>query len=196
MRGVCSEWVLRMVMPFADTHESDDEARRALPARLGLYALTLGSFVSLTTAGRLAPGHLLGTAVMWSFLPALQFLATVSGIAAGRSRARRAATFSRLLTGMGPWFAWLLALAGICLFARDVAGVLFRLLSNGALPVSLVVAATWSIVTTAGTMYAACDRDRRRAIVATLAYYAVFVGAVVLWYVLNGDLLPLFGVLS
>ena len=137
-----SEWVDAMAPPLArfPRAESDEDAARALPLRLGAMLLVLGAFVSITTAGRLAPEHLVGTAAMWSFLPALQALALRVALAAGRSRAPFRASLSRYYAGHGPWYALLLAVAGVCLFAPEVGAALRALLRTGALPVALLAA--------------------------------------------------------
>ncbi|MFO0608284.1 MAG: hypothetical protein U0324_34275 [Polyangiales bacterium] len=190
-----SEWVDAMAPPLArfPQAEPDDVAARALPLRLGAMLLVLGAFVSLTTAGRLAPEHLLGTAAMWSFLPALQALALRAALAAGRARVPFRAALSRYYAGHGPWYALLLAVAGVCLFAPDVGPALRALLRTGVLPVALLMALGWGMAIQAALLRALCP-TRGRAALAMVAFYVVLGGSVAGWYVAAGALLPLFGV--
>lgn len=190
-----SEWVDAMAPPLArfPRAESDEDAARALPLRLGAMLLVLGAFVSITTAGRLAPEHLVGTAAMWSFLPALQALALRVALAAGRSRAPFRASLSRYYAGHGPWYALLLAVAGVCLFAPEVGAALRALLRTGALPVALLAALGWGMAIQAALLRASCP-TRGRTALAMAAFYVVLGGSVAGWYVAAGALLPLFGV--
>ncbi len=175
--------------------ESDVDARAALPARLATSLLTLGVFVSLTTAGRLAPAHLVGTALAWAFLPALQLAALAAALRAGGSRAPLAPAFSRYLAGHGPWFLWLLSLAGVCLVAPDAWRAFRALLSTGALPLSLVATLAWGAVIQAALLSAACA-TRARAALATAVFYVTLGGSIALWYVATGSLLPVLGLVS
>jgi hypothetical protein len=190
-----SEWVDAMTPPLArfPRAETDAAATRALPSRLGAVLLVLGVFVSLTTAGRVVPAHVVGTALMWSFLPALQALALRVALAGARSDAPFRATLSRYYAGHGPWYALLLAVAGVCLCAPD-AGRTFRwLLRSGTLPAALLVTLGWGAAVQVALLRSVCA-TRGRTAGAAVAFYLTLGGCIVAWYVGAGALLPLFGV--
>jgi hypothetical protein len=193
MRFEGSEFLHAMRAP-ADFYSGDDDvaARRSLPARLALVMLSLGAFVSFTTAGRLAPAHLVGTALGWSFLPALQGLSLAVALRAGGARRALAPTLSGHLAGYGPWLLFLSLVDVVCLVSRHVFDAFATLLRVGALPALLVVTLVWSGVLQHALLRASGARAGR----ATAAYYVTFTLLVVLWYVANGDLLPLLGVFA
>lgn len=186
-----SEFARAMRAPTA-FYEGDDDAtaRRALPARLALVMLSLGAFVSFTTAGRLVAWHLVATALAWSFLPLLQLLSLAVATRVGGARRSLVATFSGHLAGYGPWLLLLALVDLVCLVSRDVFGAFAALARTGALPALALATIVWSVALQRALMRASVARAGR----ATAAYYGVFVSLVVLWYVGNGDLLPLLGV--
>lgn len=174
--------------------QGDDAHARALPLRLLAVLGAVGVFVSLTTSGRVVPAHLVGAALAWSFLPALQALAmtvALRGVAAGRSRR---AAFSLLLLGAGPWLGLLLAVAGVCVFAPSVSGVMLALLRTGALPLGLLGALAWAMVLTVAMLRAGMGLSRRETAVCALRYYALLAAMIAGYYVAVGELLPLLGV--
>lgn len=190
-----SEWVDAMTPPFArfPRAEPDEVAARALTWRAGAMLLVLGVFVSLTTAGRVVPAHVVGTALMWSFLPALQALALRVALAAGRSDAPFRATLSRYYAGHGPWYALLLATAGVCLFAPEVGKAFRWLLQSGVLPAALLATLLWGGVVQAALLRSVCPTRARTALAMT-SFYVTLGGCIAGWYVAAGALLPLFGV--
>ena len=190
-----SEWVDAMTPPLArfPRAEADADAARALPWRLGAMLLALGVFVSLTTAGRVVPAHVLGTAAMWSFLPALQALALRVALAAGRAEGAFRPALSRYYAGHGPWYALLLATAGVCLFAPEVGKTFRWLLGAGVLPAALLVTLVWGGAVQVALLRSLCP-SRGRTALAAAAFYATLGGCIAGWYVAAGALLPLFGV--
>ncbi len=188
---LASDFVLAMRAPRAFYEREDDAtARRSLAPRLALVMLTLGAFVSFTTAGRLAPSHLVGTTVGWCFLPLLQALSLAIALRVGGARRDLRAAYGAYLAGHGPWLLLLCAVSSVCLFARDVASALGWLLRSGILPGALLATTVWSVM----LQHALMRVSARRAGLATATFYATFVALVVGWYVANGDLLPLLGV--
>jgi hypothetical protein len=186
-----SELVRAMIAP-ADfyAHDDDATARRSLPARLAMVMLSLGAFVSFTTAGRLSPWHLVGTALGWSFLPLLQLASMAVAMRAGVARRGLVETFSGHLAGYGPWLLLLGLVDAVCLVARDVFSAFATLARTGVLPICVVATIVWSVLLQRALLRASVHRAGR----ATAVYYAVFVALVVGWYIANGDLLPLLGV--
>lgn len=167
---------------------------RALPLRLLALLGAVAGFVSITTAGRLVAAHVAWSMLAWSFLPALQAVALVvalRGVAPGRSRA---AAFSLLLLGAGPWIALLLSLAGVCLLAPDVAGALTALLRAGALPALLLAAQAWAMTLTVAMLRAGLGLSRAATARCAALYYGLFAAMIAGWYLAVGELLPLLGV--
>lgn len=184
-----SDLVRAMTSPTAFHRDAPDDARDLWP-RLALSLLTLGTFVSITTAGRVVPWHLVGVAVSWSFLFALQAIALRVSLAAGRAHTPFARAYALYLAGHGPWWLLLTSVAAVCLVARDVAAVFRALLSSGALPAMLLATVLWGAVITHTLMRAVCP-TRGRAALATAAFYATLVALIVGWYVATDELPPL-----
>lgn len=173
-----------------DEREDDLTARRSLAPRLALVMLTLGAFVSFTTAGRLVPSHVIGTAVGWCFLPLLQAVSLALALRVGGARRDLRSAYGAYLAGHGPWLLLLCAVSSVCIFARDVASALGWLVRTGVLPGALLATIVWSVT----LQHALMRVSVRRAGLATATFYAAFVALVVGWYIANGDLLPLLGV--
>ncbi len=184
-----SEFVRAMVSPGAYHREPGDDTA-SLGARLALSVLTLGAFVSLTTAGRVVPWHLVGVALSWSFLFAAQALALRVALAAGGARPRFTHCLARYLAGHGPWWALLSLVSAVCLAARDVAETFRALLSTGALPAALLLTWLWGAVITHSLLRSMCA-TRGRAALATAAFYATLVAVIAGWYVATDELPPL-----
>lgn len=193
-----SDDALLLARPFATSErlgaEPDAVHRRALPARLALYLLHLAAFVSLVTAGRLAPEHVPFTALAWSFLPMLQAASLWVALRVGGARRDLAPAFSRYLLGHAPWLLLLYALAAVCLFAPRVADAFGWMLSSGALPLGLAAALVWGAVINVAMLRRGVGLSRGRAALATLAFYLCLASLIVGYYTAIGDLLPLFGV--
>lgn len=171
-----------------DFYARDDGGE--LAPRLATVMLSLGAFVSFTTAGRLVPAHLVGTALAYSFLPVLQGVSLAVAMRAGGGRRSLAQVFSGHLAGYGPWALLLAVFDALCAFAPDVLAALGALFRTGVLPVLALTTIAWSVRMQHALLRASGARG-----FATAVYYGTFVALVVGWYVLNGDMLPLLGVL-
>jgi hypothetical protein len=190
-----------MVHPFRvyqelAASEEPDTGRRAIERALSraLFVLfVIGAFVSWTAAGRLVAFHVASTMVFWSFVPAIQaalFAAILRALGPGQGIARG---LSLYFTGHGPWLLFLSALAGVCLFAPDVYGLLMWLLGHGILPALLVGTWAWSGLLTFACFHAGLGLSRRRAQLATSLFYAGYVGAIVSYYLLMNAIQPQIG---
>ena len=169
------------------------EDARPLRTALGralLLLLVIGAFVSLTSSGRLVAFHVVGTMIFWSFLPLIQgavFAATARLVA---PRFGVKAALALHFRGYAPWHLFLLATAGVCLFAPDVAAVMLALLRFGVLPGLLL--ATWIA---SGLLTFACFRSgmalsRGRASAAMALYYLGYVSAIVSYYLAMNQIQP------
>jgi hypothetical protein len=169
---------------------NDARPLRAALLRALLLLFVIGAFVSITSAGRLVAFHLVGTMVFWSFLPLIQgavFAAVARFVAPHQPVSAALALHFR---GYAPWHLFLLAVAGVCLFAPDVAAAMTALLRTGALPGLLV--ATWI---GSGVLTFACFRSgiglsRSRASAATALYYLGYVSAIVGYYLATNQIQP------
>jgi hypothetical protein len=163
--------------------------RTALERAL-LLLFVIGVFVSITSAGRLVAFHVVGTMVFWSFLPLIQgavFAATARLVA---PRLGVKAALALHFRGYAPWHLFLLALAGVCIFAPDVAAAMTALLRTGVLPGLLV--ATWI---GSGVLTFACFRSgiglsSGRASAATALYYLGYVITIVAYYLAMNQIQP------
>jgi len=164
----------------------------AIFARLFVLMLTLGAFVSFTAAGRLVPLHVVSPSIAWAYVPLLQ----LASLALVRLRYAPSTKLSRLfalyLAGHGPWMLLLLAVAGVCLFAPDAPTALLWLLGHGVIPLAVLVALVWGIVTTFAFFRSAVGLPRGAAGAATSLFYALYVGSIVAWFLFTGQLHTLF----
>ena len=78
------------------------------PARI---AMVLACFVSFTTTGQLSIRMVVDGLVCWSFVPLLN-LATVGVMASRFSHHDLATSVDGYLATFGPWFAWVIGIAG------------------------------------------------------------------------------------
>lgn len=164
-------------------------ARLALRT-VGVTLLVLGGFVSLTTAGRLVAFHVVSTMIFWAFAPLVSLAAlalTCRLFARGEPLVRAYALFS---LGYAPMLLFVLALAAVCLFARDVYGAFVWLLGSGVLPALLLAAYGWGVASTYGFFSRALRLRRTRAIGATAVYHVAFALLITSYYVVTEQLQP------
>jgi len=158
--------------------------------RPALFALILGSCLSLTTSGRFTLRLILGGAAVWSFAPLLQ----IAGAAAALALAPRRLPFSRAIDlyflAHGPWSLWLLAVAGgLALLPTRTA---FAILAPPAAFVwlSVLVPLAWSGIITFAFFREALEMSRRRALGGLVVHGFVVWGAVLAFFLLSGQLWP------
>ena len=114
-------------------------------------AFMIGAFTSLTTAGQLNAFLVLDGMLFWSFVPVLQLLIMATLVLVfARCRLPTAKAIDLFFIGHGPWFLWLLAIAGSCLFIPAKQIFLWPVMSGWLMPISLLAVWAWSNVTTFG----------------------------------------------
>jgi hypothetical protein len=180
---------------YAELATASDEGphARALAIRVAFFLLVFGGFVSLITAGRLVAFHVVSTMVFWSFVPAAQAAAFAVALRLGAPRDRRpplAPSLTLYFTGHGPWLLFVLAIAGVCLFAPDVSGALGWLLARGVLPALFLSTIAWSGVLTFACFRAGVGMPRARAARATAVFYVVFSAIIVGYYLSMNQIQP------
>jgi hypothetical protein len=180
--------------PFATYGELagvvDARPLRTTIERALLLLFVIGAFVSITAAGRLVAFHLVGTMAFWSFLPLIQGLvfAVVVRLVAPQQSVKAALALH--FRGYAPWHLFLLAIAGVCLFAPDVAAAMTTLLRVGLLPGLLVAAWIGSGVLTFACFRSGLGLSRARASAATALYYVGYVSAIVSYYLAMNQIQP------
>lgn len=155
-----------------------------LVARIGRLLVTLGVFVSITTAGRLVPSHVASTVLFWSFVPLLQAVAVLVAIGvAARGRVRAIDALSRYFAGHAPWLFALLLVSGACLIAPDVPAFGIGVLRSRGFLLAILVPFVWGVVLTASSFVVGLGLGKRRGALATALFYATYFGLLIAWYV-------------
>lgn len=130
--------LLRPRATFAELAASPEEGARRLVERVALQLLVLTSVVSLTTAGRMVPAHVIGGVVAWSFAPAIQLIAASLGVHLSRRGLDLRRVLSIYAAGNGPMLV-LLAVAPAVMVLFPSTAMPFWI-QGGALPLALGVA--------------------------------------------------------
>lgn len=179
-----------MVRPFRGYAElalvEEGAGRPTLAGGMLRFLFVFGAFVSLTATGRLAPVELVSAMISFSYVPVVHFIAV--GVAT-RSVAREVKVtraFALYAEGYGPWFGFLLVIAGSALFAPSPARVLAAIA-----PWLFLGALAWSGVLTFACFRSGLGLSRRRAGAATALHYVVIAGLVLGYYIAAGQLLPI-----
>jgi hypothetical protein len=151
------------------------------------FAFLIGLAIAISASGRPTLRMVLGSAVAWSFVPALHAasvaLITLT-LARGRLHSGRAVDL--YFMGLLPWSAWLLGIAALASFtppARDAAvwtTVLFTA------PVPFI----WAKIVTFAFFRRALGLSRRRSLAAVALNLAVVWGAILAFFLLSGQLGP------
>lgn len=121
---------------------ADGDIRQAA-RRAARFALVLACFISFTTTGRLSIRMVVDGLACWSFVP-LMNLALVSAAAGWFSRRGLAIAVEGYLAATGPWFAWLVGIAGIAVWLPPGQGELWPLTPPPLAFAGLVAAWLWS----------------------------------------------------
>jgi len=190
-----SDEALLMVAPWRGYAIVAARARRGVlgvAARVATNLFAISAAVTVTTAGRLVPSHLVLVALAWSFLPVLQAL--VVGFVSRRTKARLAVLDAVALhmAGNGPYLLFLLSLAAVVLVAPDVAGAFGWLMSSRVLP-ALGVLTIAAAAVTSFAFYRVCGGESRRRALGLLGVeWLAKIALLVAWYALIDNLAPQF----
>lgn len=181
--------VLLMAHPFRGYAELAGEHRAARAAVTGgmlRFLFVFGAFVAITATGRLAPMELGSAMISFAYVPAVH--AAAAGLAV-RVVARDVPPLRMLALyteSYGPWFLFVLLVAGGAIFAPEPGGPL-----SSALPGLALGGIAWS-----GTLTYACFRSglglaRGRAAAALAIHHLLILGLYVLYFLAAGQLLPI-----
>jgi len=155
----------------------------ALYLRRPLFMLALyGGFVSLMTAGRLVPGHLLNTVLFWSFLPLYQIVALRLTTLAVGARSGFSRSVDLFFVGQAPWLMTFAVLAAICLFAPHVYGTFVGLANAGVFPGLLLASTLWSSFLTLAFLRAGLGLGWRRSLLGFVLHYTLYPAAIIGWF--------------
>lgn len=179
--------------PFAGyrtlASERSPQGLRLLLRRPVFQALFLGGIVSLSTSERFTLRLILGGAVAWAFVPALQ-VASIAVIV--RLLGRGAVPLSRAVdlyfVGQCPWLLWLLAWTALAT-ALPVPQS-YALTGTWGLPLSLAAAVSWSATVRAAFFREVLALRGRRVLGALLLHTSLTWGAVILFFLLSDQLWP------
>ena len=192
-QGCWSPEVQVLRRPFAGYRalagEPSPRGLRLLLRRPVLQALFLGGIVSLSTSERFTLRLILGGAVAWAFVPALQ---VVSMTAILRLLGRGAVPLSRAIdlyfAGQGPWLLWLLAWTALAT-ALPVPQA-YALTGTWGLSLSLAVAVSWSTIVRVAFFREVLALRGSRVLGALLLHTSLTWGAVILFFLLSDQLWP------
>jgi hypothetical protein len=151
------------------------------------FALLIGLAIAISASGRPTLRLVLGSAVAWSFVPALHAASVaLITLTLGRGRLRSGRAIDLYFMGLLPWSGWLLVIAALASFtppARDAAvwsTVLF----------TAPVLFTWSRIVTFAFFRRALGLSRRRSLAAVALNVAIVWGAILAFFLLSGQLGP------
>ena len=154
-----------------------------------LFVLVLyGGFVSLLTAGRLVPMHVVGIVLFWAFIPAYQIVALRLTTWLFGPREKFARTIDLLFVGQAPWILFFAVLSGICLFSPRVYDTFIALASLGILPGLLALTLAWSVWLTLACFRAGLRLSWKKALCAWFTHYFFYVLMLVSWYVATNQI--------
>lgn len=196
--GAATAWLsddlLLLVHPFRTYRRAAAAARPGAWALLRgplRWALVVGGFVSLTTAGRLVWYHLLLPLTVWGAFPLLQAAWVVVAARAVRADRSPSVVVDLYFRGHGPWYLLLLAIAGVCLLAPAPWPAFEWLLGSGALLAALAATTLHSTLLTYALFRAALGLGRPRALLGLGLFLLGYGGSIALWFAATGQLAPL-----
>lgn len=183
-----------MLHPFRVYRELSEAQRplSSLLARIALLMLALGTFVSFAAAGRLVLFHVASPWLAWAYLPVLQSIAIVASTRVVAPRAPIVRVLSLYFAGHAPWLLFVALLSAVVLFSSDVAAALIWLLSHGVVFALLGVTLVWSGVLTFACLRSGLSLSRSRAALGTTLHYVLYFGVWTSYYLIVGQLQPLF----
>lgn len=182
--------LLRPRTTFAELARSPDEGPRLLAARVGLQLLVLAVVVSLTTAGRLVPSHLVSAFLAWSFVPAIQLVAASLGIHVARRGLDLRRVLSIYAAGNGPWLLVFTIVPAAMVLAPETAVSFW--IERGLVPIVVGGALLAGVWLTYVFHRAALGVGALRALAATAVDLAVKVLLSLAWFQVMDNLVPQF----
>jgi hypothetical protein len=179
-----------LVSPFrgyAELANADQaEGRPTLAGGMMRFLFVLGAFVSVTATGRFAPFELVSGIISFAYVPVLHATAVAIAVRVVAPEIRFARAFALYAEGYGPWFLFMLAIAGGSLFAPDPARLLAATIGW-----MIAVAHCWGAVLTYACFRSGLALSRRRAASATAIHFVVVACLILGFFLAAGQLLPI-----
>ncbi len=187
--------MLRPERTFASLAELGDRSGAWRLIRRPLqWFVVVGSFVSLTTSGRLLLSHLLLSALAWFFSPLLQILWMRVVLRVFGKQVSLGTSVDLFFVGQGPWLFFLTLVAALALFSPNGWATLGFLVSSGLLPLGVLVAVGWSMLLTLACFRRGFGLGSRRGFYAASSYYGLYGTTLVGYFWVVGQLPPIIGV--
>lgn len=187
--------LIRPFATFAALAQDPREGPRRLAARVALLLLVIGVGVSILTAGRLVPHHVVGSMLAWCFAPAIQLIAASIGVhltaPKGRDLRRLLSIYS---AGNGPWLLLFTVLPFAMVLAPSKEAVVRVGVERGAVPLAVFAALAFGVFLTFAFHRSAIGASRGRAVLATLVDLLIKTVLTLIWFGWMDNLVPqLFG---
>ena len=151
------------------------------------FALLIGLAIAISSSGRPTLWLVLGSAVAWSFVPALHAVSVaLVTLTLARGRLRPGRSVDLYFMGLLPWSMWLLGIAALASStppAREAA-VWSTMLFTAPAPF------IWGRIVTFAFFRRALGLSRRRSLAAVALNLAIVWGAVLAFFLLSGQLWP------
>jgi hypothetical protein len=159
------------------------------------WSFFVATFVSYTTSADLVIEHFVWTPLMWSFIPFFQVVWLGVALRVVKHDGPFSHAVDLLFAGYAPWYAVLLAISAVCLFAPSASTAILGLIALGILPVAFVTATVMGVLLTFACFRAGLGLSRRHAAISLCVFYAGFGASIGTWFLATGQLTALLGAL-
>lgn len=179
-----------LVSPFRGYAEvanaEEGDGRPTVVGGMARFLFFFGAFVSITATGRFAPFELVSGIISFSYVPVLHATAVAIAIRCVAPEIRFARAFALYAEGYGPWFLFMLAIAGGSLFAPDPARLLAATIGW-----MILITHLWGALLTYACFRSGLALSRQRAVAATAIHFAVVAVLILGFFLAAGQLLPI-----
>jgi len=166
---------------------------RTVLARISLLLFVVAASVSFITAGRLTWRLLLGTAVAWTMVPAIECAIVLFTLALSHARISPSRAIGLYMAGNAPLLLFLVAGAAMCLFSLDVYAAFAFSLRTFTLPGLLLLAFGYGTTLSYAYYRSALGLSRLRSFVLLAVDVSLKTILVVGWYLLIDNIVPQLG---
>jgi hypothetical protein len=180
---------LLMARPFrgyAELAAEDGEARPAVTRGMFRFLFVFGAFVALTATGRLAPMELGSAMISFAYVPVVHAAAAALALRVVAPPMPLSRALALYTESYGPWFLFVLLIAGGTIFAPEPV----RLLSVAFAGLALGGIA-WSGLLTYACFRSGLGLSRLRAAAALAIHHVIILGLYLLYFLAAGQLLPI-----
>lgn len=152
----------------------------------------MGTYVSLTTSGRLSARHLGFTFLAWWFVPAIQLWAlAISSRWVARSTWPAPRLIDLYYRGQAPWLLYLAGFGALAVMTPSPLTQVRSPVFLGSVVLLTLAIVAWGVFLTYAFFRSGLELGRPRALGATATYYLALVGTIVGYYLVAGQLWPL-----